>query len=64
LRGVTPDIARSPAAAQKQLPEGSSLLTRGQGRRCILRLWHCAGLAFAIVLVYLLVVVNFQSWII
>src|SRR5437660_792034 len=63
LGGVAADIAKITAAAQKQLPKGSSLVTRGQVatmRSSFIGLG--AGLAFAIVLVYLLIVINFQSW--
>ena len=63
LGGVAADIAKITAAAEKQLPKGSSMVTRGQ-----VATMHSsfvglgAGLAFAIVLVYLLIVINFQSW--
>jgi multidrug efflux pump subunit AcrB len=63
LGGVASDIAKITAAAQKQLPKGSTMVTRGQAatmRSSFIGLG--AGLAFAIVLVYLLIVVNFQSW--
>jgi multidrug efflux pump subunit AcrB len=63
MGAVGADIARITSAAQKQLPAGSTLVTRGQ-----VATMHSSfvgllgGLAFAIVLVYLLIVVNFQSW--
>ncbi len=63
LGGAASDIARITAAAARQLPRGSTLVTRGQ-----VQTMHSsfvgliAGLAFAIALVYLLIVVNFQSW--
>jgi multidrug efflux pump subunit AcrB len=63
LGGVAADIAQITAAAQKDLPRGSTLVTGGQ-----IATMHSsfsgliAGLAFAVVLVYLLIVVNFQSW--
>jgi multidrug efflux pump subunit AcrB len=63
LGSVASDIAKITSAAQKQLPKGSTMVTRGQVatmRSSFLGLG--AGLAFAIVLVYLLIVVNFQSW--
>jgi multidrug efflux pump subunit AcrB len=63
LGGVAADIAKITAAARKQLPKGSTMVTRGQVatmRSSFIGLG--AGLAFAIVLVYLLIVVNFQSW--
>jgi multidrug efflux pump subunit AcrB len=63
LGGAASDIARITSAAQRQLPRGSTLVTRGQVatmRSSFIGL--IAGLAFAIALVYLLIVVNFQSW--
>ncbi len=63
LGGVASDIAKITDAAQKQLPKGSSMVVRGQVatmRSSFVGLG--AGLAFAIVLVYLLIVINFQSW--
>jgi multidrug efflux pump subunit AcrB len=48
---------------QKELPRGSSMTIRGQlstMQKSYAGL--LAGLAFAIILVYLLIVVNFQSW--
>ena len=63
LGGVASDIARITAAAQKQLPHGSTMVTRGQiATMNSSFIGLIAGLAFAIVLVYLLIVVNFQSW--
>ncbi len=63
LGGVLRDIQPILDAAKKDLPRGSFLLVRGQAetmRSSYLGLgW---GLAGAIVLVYLLLVVNFQSW--
>jgi multidrug efflux pump subunit AcrB len=49
--------------ARKNLPEGSQLIVRGQiqtMRASYIGL--LVGLAFSILLVYLLIVVNFQSW--
>jgi multidrug efflux pump subunit AcrB len=63
LGGVASDIAKITAEAQKHLPKGSTMVTRGQ-----VETMHSsfvglgAGLVFAIVLVYLLIVINFQSW--
>jgi multidrug efflux pump subunit AcrB len=63
LGAVAADIAKITSAAQKQLPRGSSLVVRGQvGTMRSSFVGLGAGLAFAIVLVYLLIVVNFQSW--
>lgn len=64
LGGVASDIQKLVAQAKKQLPPGSSIVVRGQVQSL-----HQAftglgqGLLFAVVLVYLLMVVNFQSWI-
>jgi multidrug efflux pump subunit AcrB len=63
LGGVAGDVQRITADAAKHLPRGSTLVTRGQVatmRSSFVGLF--AGLAFAIALVYLLLVVNFQSW--
>ena len=63
LGGVASDVQRITADAAKHLPRGSTLVTRGQVatmRSSFVGLF--AGLAFAIALVYLLLVVNFQSW--
>jgi multidrug efflux pump subunit AcrB len=63
LGGVARDIAPILEQARKELPRGSQIISRGQidtmdsSFRGLL-----AGLALAIVLVYLLIVVNFQSW--
>jgi CzcA family heavy metal efflux pump len=63
LGGVAKDIQPIIDAAQKNLPRGSSIVVRGTietMRTSFLGL--VAGLALAIILVYLLIVVNFQSW--
>jgi multidrug efflux pump subunit AcrB len=63
LGGVGADINRVIDANRKYLPRGSQLILRGQ-----VETMHnsfvglLGGLAGAIVLVYLLIVVNFQSW--
>ncbi|HEX3685279.1 MAG TPA: efflux RND transporter permease subunit [Bryobacteraceae bacterium] len=63
LGGVGADINRVIDANRKYLPRGSQLVLRGQ-----VETMHnsfiglLGGLAGAIVLVYLLIVVNFQSW--
>jgi multidrug efflux pump subunit AcrB len=50
-------------AARKKLPRGSLLITRGQVETMTSSfVGLLSGLALAIVLVYLLIVVNFQSW--
>jgi multidrug efflux pump subunit AcrB len=63
LGGVSKDIFSIINASQKELPRGSQIIVRGQiqtMRSSFIGL--LTGLAFAIVLVYLLIVVNFQSW--
>ena len=63
LAGVAKDVDRIIVAARDSLPRGSTLVVRGQVasmRTSFLGLE--LGLAFAIILVYLLMVVNFQSW--
>ena len=63
LGGVAKDIYRIVDGNRKYLPRGSQVFIRGQidtmqsSFRGLL-----GGLALAIVLVYLLIVVNFQSW--
>ena len=63
LGGVATDIEKIVKDSQKDLPRGTQLIIRGQ----ILTM-HSAyfgllgGLSFSIILVYLLIVVNFQSW--
>ena len=50
-------------AAKKDLPKGSLLIVRGQSKTMQSSFFGLyVGLVFSIVLVYLLVVVNFQSW--
>jgi multidrug efflux pump subunit AcrB len=63
LGGVSADIAKITDQAKKHLPRGTTLVTRGQVatmRSSFTGLY--AGLAIAVILVYLLLVVNFQSW--
>jgi multidrug efflux pump subunit AcrB len=63
LGGVLKDIRPILAQAQKSLPRGSSIMLRGQAetmRSSFLGL--SVGLVMAIALIYLLLVVNFQSW--
>src|SRR5437667_1284 len=63
LGAVGRDIARIVDAHRPLLPRGSFLTVRGQlatMRTAYIGL--LAGLGFSIVLVYLLIVVNFQSW--
>ncbi|MGB9258150.1 MAG: efflux RND transporter permease subunit, partial [Candidatus Korobacteraceae bacterium] len=63
LGGVARDINRIIDANRSRLPRGSRVVVRGQVqtmRSSFIGL--LAGLAFAILLDYLLIVVNFQSW--
>jgi multidrug efflux pump subunit AcrB len=63
LGGAGRDITKIVNAFQKFLPRGSFLHTRGQLNT--MRSSYTGligGLGFAVVLVYLLIVVNFQSW--
>jgi multidrug efflux pump subunit AcrB len=63
LASVDKGMEKIIASMRSQLPRGSQLVVRGQ-----VQTMHTsfvglfAGLAFSIVLVYLLIVVNFQSW--
>ncbi len=63
LGGVSKDINKIVDDARKKLPRGSQIVIRGQ----VQTMWASfiglgAGLIGAVVLVYLLIVVNFQSW--
>jgi CzcA family heavy metal efflux pump len=63
LGGVANDVQRIVSDATKKLPRGSRIVTRGQVatmQSSFTGLFY--GLAFAVALVYLLLVVNFQSW--
>jgi multidrug efflux pump subunit AcrB len=63
LGGVSGDITRILDQTRSQLPRGSQVVLRGQAQSM-----HSSyvglltGLFFAVLLVYLLIVVNFQSW--
>ncbi|OTP72903.1 efflux RND transporter permease subunit [Caballeronia sordidicola] len=63
LAGVAADVTTLVDQAKAKLPAGSAIVIRGQ-----VQSMHDSftglgmGLAFAVVLVYLLMVVNFQSW--
>ena len=63
LAGVANDIQKIMDAAQADLPRGSRMVMRGQVETMKNSYTGLAvGLLAAIVLVYLLIVVNFQSW--
>jgi multidrug efflux pump subunit AcrB len=60
---VTRKIEKIIAAHQKELPRGSHFTLRGQSETMKSSyIGLLGGLAFSIFLVYLLIVVNFQSW--
>jgi multidrug efflux pump subunit AcrB len=63
LGAVAGDINKIIEATRQQLPRGSQIVVRGQVQT--MRTSYVgllSGLVFSIVLVYLLIVVNFQSW--
>jgi multidrug efflux pump subunit AcrB len=63
LGTVTREVERIKAKYDKQLPRGSHIVLRGQSETMQASyIGLLGGLAFSILLVYLLIVVNFQSW--
>jgi len=63
LGGVAKDFQGIVHDAEKKLPRGSSIIVRGQVETMKSSFLGLGlGLLFAIVLVYLLIVMNFQSW--
>jgi multidrug efflux pump subunit AcrB len=63
LGGVADEIEKRMAAAEKDLPRGSHMLIRGQVQTMRDSFTGLGlGLIGAILLAYLLIVVNFQSW--
>ncbi|OAJ55357.1 RND transporter [Paraburkholderia ginsengiterrae] len=63
LGGVATDVNKIVDAAKANLPRGSSIVVRGQVQTMKTSFTGLyGGLAFAILLVYLLIVINFQSW--
>jgi multidrug efflux pump subunit AcrB len=63
LGAVAADINSIVASEQGELPRGSQVFLRGQVTTMTQAYTQLiGGLAFAIVLIYLLIVVNFQSW--
>ena len=63
LGGVIADVQKIVDDAKGTLPKGSSVVIRGQAITMATAYGQLIiGLAFAIVLIYLLIVVNFQSW--
>ncbi|MBV8380326.1 MAG: efflux RND transporter permease subunit, partial [Paucibacter sp.] len=64
LGAVAADVQKIVDAAKKDLPRGSTITIRGQVETMLQSFQGLLlGLAFAVVLVYLLIVVNFQSWV-
>jgi len=63
LAGVAKDTQKMIASFNKQLPRGTEMTVRGQVETMASSFRGLAiGLVMSIVLVYLLIVVNFQSW--
>ncbi len=63
LGGVAHDLNQVLDESRKDLPRGTQLVVRGQIRTMRSSyIGLIAGLGFSILLVYLLIVVNFQSW--
>src|SRR3546814_11148018 len=64
LGAVAGDVQNAVAALKKDLPKGSTVTVRGQYQTMNTAFTGLAfGLIGAIVLIYLIIVVNFQSWI-
>jgi CzcA family heavy metal efflux pump len=63
LGSVASEIAKVTQQVTKQLPRGSHIVTRGQVSTMQSSfIGLLGGLAFAVALAYLLLIVNFQSW--
>jgi multidrug efflux pump subunit AcrB len=63
LGGVSKDLNRVLAETKKDLPRGTRVVVRGQVQTMNASfIGLLGGLFFSIVLVYLLIVINFQSW--
>jgi multidrug efflux pump subunit AcrB len=63
LGSVAADINKILAKNAKDIPKGATVVTRGQVMTMLSSFSGLfTGLIFAIVLVYLLIVINFQSW--
>ena len=64
LGGVTKDVSAIVDKVQKELPKGTTTSVRGQSQSMNDSYVGLGiGIAFAIILVYFLMVVNFQTWI-
>jgi multidrug efflux pump subunit AcrB len=63
LGGVAADIQKAIQATAQDVPTGANVTLRGQVTTMTSAYQQLfVGLAFAVVLIYLLIVVNFQSW--
>ncbi len=63
LGAVAADIQKILDETQKEVPPGSTIVVRGQVQTMTYAFGQLfVGIALAIVLIYLLIVVNFQSW--
>jgi multidrug efflux pump subunit AcrB len=63
LGAVSRDVQKIIDADKKDLPRGTFVTLRGQAQTMLVSYQDLLiGLVFAIVLIYLLIVVNFQSW--
>ncbi len=63
LGGVIADVQKIVDASRATLPKGSTVTIRGQAVTMANAYGQLlTGLAFSVVLIYLLIVVNFQSW--
>src|SRR5439155_23596139 len=63
LAAVAADVQKAVDAVRSELPRGSTIVMRGQAETMSSSfLGLAAGLGFAVLLVYFLMVVNFQSW--
>jgi multidrug efflux pump subunit AcrB len=63
LGGVSQDVGKVVDEFRKQLPRGSFIMIRGQADSMQTAFSGLlSGLVFALVLIYLLLVINFQSW--
>src|SRR5205814_4402532 len=63
LAAVAADVQRAIDAVRPELPRGSTIVMRGQVETMSASFTGlAAGLAFSVLLVYFLMVINFQSW--
>ncbi|MEZ0275378.1 MAG: efflux RND transporter permease subunit, partial [Roseimicrobium sp.] len=64
LGGVVGDVQKLVNEVEKELPRGSFIVVRGQAETMRSSFQGlAAGLVMAVVLIYMLLVVNFQSWV-